>query len=275
MNRISKRHCHTANNTTNPNQIIIIGGQDANIRFQEVFLLDTSTYLPSFFSHRKRIPYISRNSSSRRSMETHCKAHLRKRRQKHLHRRRLRWNRYISRSKYLQISKSNSSYLYLISKQVLFTYLKHSALNQTEEVTPLRRLSVVNCTNLLSIAFLTSFTDISTAEALLSRTRNPTIRRNGTKHSETFTPLTSVLDCHISPLISLDTLMWTCLDTIVTGDIPTPRSGHKMVSFGKQIFLFGGGVWDSVWFEKFSDTYIFDTEKLSWSKPGMLSKNMV
>ena len=168
-----------------------------------------------------------------------------------------------------------SSYQYLISKQALFTYLKHSALNQTEEVTPLRRLSVVNCTNLLSIAFLTSFTDISTAEALLSRTRNPTIRRNGTKHSETFTPLTSVLDCHISPLISLDTLMWTCLDTIVTGDIPTPRSGHKMVSFGKQIFLFGGGVWDSVWFEKFSDTYIFDTEKLSWSKPGMLSKNMV
>lgn len=41
-----------------------------------------------------------------------------------------------------------------------------------------------------------------------------------------------------------------------------------MITFGNKIYLFGGGVWDSVWFEKYNDTYIFDTDTLTWTKPS-------
>jgi hypothetical protein len=63
-------------------------------------------------------------------------------------------------------------------------------------------------------------------------------------------------------------MTWHCLDTIIKGDIPAPRSGHKMIPFGKHIYLFGGGVWDAIWLQKYSDLYIFDTETLTWTKPS-------
>lgn len=50
------------------------------------------------------------------------------------------------------------------------------------------------------------------------------------------------------------------------GSLPTPRCGHRMVAFGSQLLLFGGGCGEQ-WDSKFSDVYVFDTTTNEWMKP--------
>lgn len=44
-----------------------------------------------------------------------------------------------------------------------------------------------------------------------------------------------------------------------TGDVPNPRSGHSMVSYGPYVFLFGGI--DFIEEAVYNDLYILDTSK--------------
>ncbi len=60
----------------------------------------------------------------------------------------------------------------------------------------------------------------------------------------------------------LDTETMTWSEPTVKGKIPSPRSGHQMLSIGKKIFVFGGGLWNDsarTWSEKYKDMYCFDT----------------
>jgi len=58
--------------------------------------------------------------------------------------------------------------------------------------------------------------------------------------------------------------MWTRV--VQKGEIPSPRCGHRMVTFGSLLVLFGGGCGEQ-WDLKFSDVYVFDTNTFEWMKP--------
>lgn len=65
-----------------------------------------------------------------------------------------------------------------------------------------------------------------------------------------------------------DLLVATVVDGKVTtrltecsGDVPNPRSGHSMVSYGPYVFLFGGI--DFIEEAVYNDIYILDTSKLN------------
>ncbi|GAM25474.1 hypothetical protein SAMD00019534_086490, partial [Acytostelium subglobosum LB1] len=60
-----------------------------------------------------------------------------------------------------------------------------------------------------------------------------------------------------------DTMTWSEVEC--TGDKPSPRCGHRLVSIGHQLYLFGGGAGDS-WRERFNDIHIFNTETSSWRR---------
>eukprot|EP01035_Chromulina_nebulosa_P017084 gene17084-22597_t len=63
---------------------------------------------------------------------------------------------------------------------------------------------------------------------------------------------------------SSDSLAWTQLT--MHGDIPTPRSGHAMVTYGKYAFLFGGI--DFMEELDYNDLYILDSESWEWKYVG-------
>jgi N-acetylneuraminic acid mutarotase len=68
----------------------------------------------------------------------------------------------------------------------------------------------------------------------------------------------------------LDTvnMTWTNLKTF--GEVPCPRSSHRMVTVDNKIYLFGGGVWtptpNSKWMVKYNDIFCFDPATLMWTK---------
>jgi len=53
------------------------------------------------------------------------------------------------------------------------------------------------------------------------------------------------------------------------GEAPSPRCGHRMVSFGHLLVLFGGGCGEQ-WDHKFADVYVFDTTTNEWIKPKVV-----
>jgi len=69
--------------------------------------------------------------------------------------------------------------------------------------------------------------------------------------------------------------LW-CLDLDASGKLtwqqfnlpgaPSPRSGHRMVYFKRKIYLFGGFNDAHVTIRYFDDMYIFDLDKMAWSK---------
>ncbi|XP_051116770.1 tip elongation aberrant protein 1-like [Andrographis paniculata] len=62
-----------------------------------------------------------------------------------------------------------------------------------------------------------------------------------------------VLDC--------DTLVWCKLNT--TGQLLPPRGGHTTISFGKNLFVFGGFSDEQ---NLYDDVYMFDIENSTWAK---------
>jgi len=68
----------------------------------------------------------------------------------------------------------------------------------------------------------------------------------------------------------LDTETMTWSSPRITGDIPSKRSSHRMVTVGDKIFLFGGGVWTPTpiakWIHKFNDIYEFSPSTNHWIK---------
>jgi len=71
-------------------------------------------------------------------------------------------------------------------------------------------------------------------------------------------------DLHV---LDVDTLTWS--RPAVTGDKPTARSGHCLITVGKKIVLFGGGVWNETagWVDKFNEIFVLDTDTFHWTKP--------
>ncbi|KAF2071955.1 hypothetical protein CYY_006730 [Polysphondylium violaceum] len=59
-----------------------------------------------------------------------------------------------------------------------------------------------------------------------------------------------------------------------TGDVPTARCGHRLVSIGKKLYMFGGGAGDS-WRERYNDIHIFDTETNVWRRIESPQPNVV
>jgi len=68
-------------------------------------------------------------------------------------------------------------------------------------------------------------------------------------------------------VLNTDTLTWSKPQT--TGDQPTARSGHTLTAIGKNLYLFGGGVWNEEegWVHKYNDLYVLNTETMVWTKP--------
>jgi len=69
-------------------------------------------------------------------------------------------------------------------------------------------------------------------------------------------------------VLNTDTLTWSKPKT--TGERPTARSGHTLTAIGKNLYLFGGGVWNEEegWVHKYNDLYVLNTETMIWSKPS-------
>jgi len=68
--------------------------------------------------------------------------------------------------------------------------------------------------------------------------------------------------------------MWTNL-TDCKGKKPCARSGHRLVSVDKNLYMFGGGQWDDKteqWHNKYNDVHVFDTVKKRWSRPHISGK---
>jgi hypothetical protein len=55
---------------------------------------------------------------------------------------------------------------------------------------------------------------------------------------------------------------------ITKGDVPMPRSGHSVVSYGKFVFLFGGLSIDEGEQKVYNDMYMLDTETWEWGYVG-------
>jgi len=97
--------------------------------------------------------------------------------------------------------------------------------------------------------------------------------------------------------LNLDTWTWECLDSKISGTPPSARSGHRLMTFGKYVYCYGGGKWTIAggWVEQYNDIHILgldyfffrhfstffnifstffnifqqtkDTETLVWNKP--------
>jgi len=59
-----------------------------------------------------------------------------------------------------------------------------------------------------------------------------------------------------------------------TGDVPTARCGHRLVSIGRKLYMFGGGAGDS-WRERYNDIHIFDTDTNVWRRIESPQPNIV
>jgi len=73
----------------------------------------------------------------------------------------------------------------------------------------------------------------------------------------------------LDDLCVLNTQTLTWIRPKVSGDIPCARSGHTLTAIGKNLYLFGGGVWNETdgWVHKFNDIHVLDTETMVWTKP--------
>jgi len=69
-------------------------------------------------------------------------------------------------------------------------------------------------------------------------------------------------DLHV---LDTETMTWEVAKT--TGPTPGARVAHKVMSVGKRLFLFGGGVWtpQKDWVEKHNTMHILDTDSMRWS----------
>jgi len=63
-------------------------------------------------------------------------------------------------------------------------------------------------------------------------------------------------------VLSLDFYHWTKIPQ--KGDVPTPRSGCKMVTLNNFLYLFGGCVRKDD--EYLNDMYVLDSSEYSWYK---------
>eukprot|EP01089_Gocevia_fonbrunei_P002531 TRINITY_DN1248_c0_g1_i1.p1 TRINITY_DN1248_c0_g1~~TRINITY_DN1248_c0_g1_i1.p1 ORF type:complete len:465 (-),score=41.87 TRINITY_DN1248_c0_g1_i1:22-1416(-) len=72
-------------------------------------------------------------------------------------------------------------------------------------------------------------------------------------------------------VIDVHTMVWktlhNCTHSVVKGEVPCGRVGHRMVALNKKLYVFGGGVWVSGrgWTQRFRDIHVFDTETYVWS----------
>jgi len=78
----------------------------------------------------------------------------------------------------------------------------------------------------------------------------------------------------LEDLAVLNTHTMTWSNPTTTGTAPCARSGHTLVTIGKKLYLFGGGVWNERegWVHKFNDLYVLDTETMHWTKPECSGK---
>jgi len=51
-----------------------------------------------------------------------------------------------------------------------------------------------------------------------------------------------------------------------TGDVPAARCGHRLLTLGNRLILFGGGCGEQ-WDLKYSDVHVFDPETNCWTRP--------
>jgi len=68
----------------------------------------------------------------------------------------------------------------------------------------------------------------------------------------------------------LDTETMTWSEIHPKGSQPESRTAHSLISVGRYLFLFGGGVWQPKpdrWIKKFNDIWYFDTQLEEWFKP--------
>eukprot|EP01112_Ceratiomyxa_fruticulosa_P019604 TRINITY_DN645_c0_g2_i1.p1 TRINITY_DN645_c0_g2~~TRINITY_DN645_c0_g2_i1.p1 ORF type:complete len:435 (-),score=42.07 TRINITY_DN645_c0_g2_i1:46-1305(-) len=63
------------------------------------------------------------------------------------------------------------------------------------------------------------------------------------------------------------TMVWTKLNP--QGPLPDSRCGHRLVSFGNKLLLFGGGSGEH-WDKKYNDVYIYDPQLNVWVKPNIV-----
>jgi len=70
-------------------------------------------------------------------------------------------------------------------------------------------------------------------------------------------------------LLVFDTETMTWSEPKTTGEVPGPRVAHKLLSIGKNIYLFGGGVWtpEKDWIMKTPYIHVLNTETMHWSFP--------
>jgi len=66
-------------------------------------------------------------------------------------------------------------------------------------------------------------------------------------------------------ILDIPTLTWSKIPT--SPETPSVRVGHVMTSIGKNLYMFGGGVWgkEMGWTEQSNDLYIYSTEKQKWT----------
>eukprot|EP01132_Coremiostelium_polycephalum_P005771 gene5771-7181_t len=60
-----------------------------------------------------------------------------------------------------------------------------------------------------------------------------------------------------------NTITSTWREINATGAVPSARCGHRLVSIGKKLYMFGGGAGES-WRERYNDIHIYDTETNVW-----------
>jgi len=79
-------------------------------------------------------------------------------------------------------------------------------------------------------------------------------------------------DLHV---FDTETMTWSQPKT--TGDAPSKRVAHKLLSIGSKIYLFGGGIWEPTkdWTERTKKIYILDTETMEWSCPRVNGEESV
>jgi len=72
-------------------------------------------------------------------------------------------------------------------------------------------------------------------------------------------------DLHV---LDVNSMTWS--QPLTTGKKPAARSGHTMTAIGKNLYLFGGGVWNERegWVNKYNDVYVLNTETMHWSNPA-------
>jgi len=69
----------------------------------------------------------------------------------------------------------------------------------------------------------------------------------------------------------LDTLTLTWKNLQPKGIKPSPRCGHRLVTFGEKLLLFGGGSGEH-WDRKYNDIHIYDPALNTWSRPKVINE---